>query len=190
MSEAIPAPAIPNGLLRALEALHRVFPEYGTGGSAFAVQIVRRVRTAGMRSVLDYGCGKGRLVSVLAAELSSSGIYVGGYDPAVPSFANAPYRCDLVVCIDVLDSIPPRLRTAVLSHIAACCRRECIIAINVDPASLLTSAAGEVIQRCPMQRDEWSTLISDFFSIRHAGDIGPWWIVVAEPRRAEQELAA
>ena len=52
-----------------------------------------------IESILDYGCGKGRLGKVLSC--------VQSYDPAVPEFNLPPKPADLVVCTSVLEHIEP-----------------------------------------------------------------------------------
>lgn len=52
-----------------------------------------------IESILDYGCGKGRLGKVLSC--------VQSYDPAVPEFDKLPQPADLVVCTSVLEHVEP-----------------------------------------------------------------------------------
>lgn len=56
-------------------------------------------------SVLDYGAGKGGLVSLLTESLNSA-IKVQGYDPCVAQFEKKPnQKFKLITCIDVLEHI-------------------------------------------------------------------------------------
>ncbi len=62
-----------------------------------------------IESILDYGCGKGRLGKVLSC--------VQSYDPGVPAFAAPPKPADLVVCTSVLEHIEPDCLDAVLDNL-------------------------------------------------------------------------
>jgi len=62
-----------------------------------------------IESILDYGCGKGRLGKVLSC--------VQSYDPAVPEFSLPPKPADLVVCTSVLEHIEPECLDEVLDDL-------------------------------------------------------------------------
>ena len=67
-----------------------------------------RLNNDSLRSVLDYGCGKGGLLESFRKELKSSKhtVHIQGYDPAVEKFQTKPsQKFDLVTCIDVLEHI-------------------------------------------------------------------------------------
>ena len=54
-------------------------------------------------TILDYGCGRSRLVDWLAA---ITGAEARRFDPAIPEFEAPPGPADLVICTDVLEHIP------------------------------------------------------------------------------------
>lgn len=62
-----------------------------------------------IESILDYGCGKGRLGKVISC--------VQSYDPGVPEFSAPPQPADLVVCTSVLEHIEPECLDAVLDNL-------------------------------------------------------------------------
>jgi hypothetical protein len=62
-----------------------------------------------IESILDYGCGKGRLGKVISC--------VQSYDPAVPEYTDPPRPADLVVCTSVLEHIEPECLDAVLGEL-------------------------------------------------------------------------
>jgi hypothetical protein len=62
-----------------------------------------------IESILDYGCGKGRLGKVLSG--------VQSYDPAVPEFSLPPKPADLVVCTSVLEHVEPEALDSVLDEL-------------------------------------------------------------------------
>lgn len=67
----------------------------------------------GARSVLDYGCGKGGLVTALRGRQ----IEVRGYDPAVEEFRIQPLPADLVVCFEGPEHFEPDCVDECLKHI-------------------------------------------------------------------------
>jgi len=83
----------------------------------FIKEIIDRL---GCRSVLDYGCGKGRQYEWRSSEDNQAipkgqtieefwGVPVRKFDPAYPPFAAVPVgRFDLVICTHVVGSVPRR----------------------------------------------------------------------------------
>ena len=66
------------------------------------------------KSVVDYGTGKGALVSRLRDQLPTA-ISVNGYDPAVKQFKIKPETpVDIITCIDVLEHVELSLVDSVL----------------------------------------------------------------------------
>lgn len=62
-----------------------------------------------VRSILDYGCGKGLQYADHATSLEAHwGVPVTKYDPAWPPYADEPVGTfDMVICTHVLEWIPP-----------------------------------------------------------------------------------
>lgn len=67
------------------------------------------------RSLLDYGCGKGGILSDLQSRYRH--INCAGYDPAVDMFNNTPTPVECVFSNDVLEHIEPEYLNQVLCHI-------------------------------------------------------------------------
>jgi cyclopropane fatty-acyl-phospholipid synthase-like methyltransferase len=57
------------------------------------------------QSILDFGCGKGNLVSTLAEDYDSINIF--GYDPGNPDFDKEVPCVDMIVSTDVLEHVEP-----------------------------------------------------------------------------------
>ena len=67
-------------------------------------------------SLLDYGCGKGHILSYLKETYPT--IRIDGYDPALPMFSKVPNTLyDCVFSNDVLEHIEPEMLPSVLTHI-------------------------------------------------------------------------
>lgn len=89
---------------------HSTTPHYGTSGGNYAETVKELIKNLGVKSVLDYGCGKGYLRKEL-------GDIVAEYDPCIPGKDSEPKPADLVVCTDVLEHIEPQKLDSVLEHI-------------------------------------------------------------------------
>ena len=67
-------------------------------------------------SLIDYGCGKGHILSYLRERFPN--IVIDGYDPAIPMFSKLPNRTyDCLFSNDVLEHIEPEYLTSVLKNI-------------------------------------------------------------------------
>lgn len=58
-----------------------------------------------IKSILDFGCGKGKLVCELKKKYPNLQVY--GYDPAQEQFSNMPSTVDMIISFDVLEHIEP-----------------------------------------------------------------------------------
>lgn len=116
------------------QLLHEA-PAYGSRGFNWGYLIAGIARIEGANSILDYGCGKGTLTRTL----SKAGIDARGYDPAVPAFAAAPRKADLVASVDVLEHIEPTCLDTVLDHLALLTLKVLFVAISTQPAKRFLS---------------------------------------------------
>lgn len=110
---------------------HREDERWGTSSPTYALLISKLINTHGIRTVLDYGCGKGRLAEALDVDHQ---IAIYRYDIGIPELSKAPRPCELVVCTDVLEHVEPDCIDAVLDDIRRCAKRIAFIAISLVPA--------------------------------------------------------
>lgn len=108
--------------------LHRERPDYGSYGHRHIESVSGLVRVFEIRSLLDYGCGKGTLLEKLRLP------FARGYDPAIPGMNLDPKPAELVVCTDVLEHVEPDCLEAVLEHLAALTQRVLFVNIALTPA--------------------------------------------------------
>lgn len=95
---------------------HSRHKNYGEGGLYHLPRIFSLLRSHNLKTVLDYGCGKGRMVKAL----NSLNFNAVGYDPAVLQYTWTPTGTyDAVVCLDVLEHIPEEDIPHTLSHIVS-----------------------------------------------------------------------
>lgn len=84
--------------------LHETNDQYGVWGWKHVEDIATLRDEHECATVLDYGCGKGKLKLALGDPE-----WLSEYDPAVPGKDAPPAMADLVVCTDVLEHIEPHL---------------------------------------------------------------------------------
>lgn len=108
--------------------LHESNLFYGCGGDKYANVVLDLASGLKTNSILDYGCGKGRLAESLPFPIWE-------YDPAVPGKDQPPRPADIVVCTDVLEHIEPEKLNFVLDDIARVMRKTGFFVIHQGPSS-------------------------------------------------------
>jgi len=134
--------------------LHEASPDFGTAGDKQAQQVGLLMRMLGTTDVLDYGCGKGNLISRFPG--------IKGYDPGVPKFANDPQPADLVICTRVLEYVEETSVNAVMQHIARLAKRMVYFEIGVRPREQYISETPVAITR---DTRWWFDVISQYFEL-------------------------
>lgn len=124
---------ISDGYRAQLRDKHASYTTFGTGGHRLAKLVHSVAERYEVRTILDYGCGKGTLKTVLTDEFSAP-YDVLEYDPAVPGKEQKPLRADLVVCGDVMEHVEPDYLGAVLDDIRNTARLGVIFVVAVCPA--------------------------------------------------------
>ena len=111
---------------------HATDPTYGTLGEHYLEFVVEAAHVVNAGSILDYGCGKGNLVTELQDNYDGA-LMIAGYDPAITEFALVPVApFDLVTCINVLEHVEPACIDAVLAHIRSLTKLGVIFVIEGD----------------------------------------------------------
>jgi 2-polyprenyl-3-methyl-5-hydroxy-6-metoxy-1,4-benzoquinol methylase len=88
--------------------------EKGWGSSSDIPDLARMcIEEFNVKSIVDFGCGKGLVTARLQEEYPS--ISISGYDPSTDS--TLPNKVDMVFSKDVLEHIEPELLEAVLSDL-------------------------------------------------------------------------
>ncbi len=150
--------------------LHRSNPDYGRAAHALAPWVVEFTQASGVRTVLDYGCGKGTLRPALLA--LDPDLMVAEYDPAMPGKDQEPKPCDLVVCIDVLEHVEPECLTDVLVHIQSLGLGGALFIIDTVPAKK-TLADGRNAHLIVEDLNWWKSTLGDYFDIKVAQPLAP-----------------
>lgn len=140
-----------------LEATHALYAGWGnTDPAKWGPTVTDLAIQTGSASIVDYGCGKGRLSTALEA----AGFDVTRYDPA--TYPGDPAPADLVVCLDVMEHVEPEHVDAVLEHIAWLARRAAYLVISLEPAvKVLTDGRNAHLTIWPA--DAWLGRLARYF---------------------------
>lgn len=107
-------------------------PGWGASGHHHANTVAEFARQLNAATVLDYGCGRGRLKEALAERAPN--LIVHEYDPGIEGKDRMPEPVDLVVCTDVLEHIEKDRLKNVLFHLRTLARRGLYLIIATGPA--------------------------------------------------------
>jgi len=133
-------------------------PEYGIGGARHAKRVRSILATLPPdATVLDFGCGKGRLQHALPFPIAQ-------YDPAVKQYAAVPLPADLVVCTDVLEHVEPDRLIAVLTELRRCMIRVGYFVIHTG-AARKTLADGRNAHLIQQDARWWRRQLKPFFRL-------------------------
>lgn len=108
--------------------LHATNLSYGVGGGKHANTVMKLAEKLGLKSILDYGCGKGYLAKAIPFPIWE-------YDPAVEGKTESPKPADLVCCLDVLEHIEPEKLILVLGDLARCVNKMGYFIIHTGASS-------------------------------------------------------
>ena len=130
---------------------------------ANAIQLTNKTNLK-IKSVLDFGCGKGGLLELLSEELDDS-INIQGYDPGLEKFKQKPKTTfSLTTCIEVLEHIDRSNVLNVLNEIDAMTSGILFYVIDLIPArKKLSDGRNAHIMLAP--HDWWNQQISSVFSM-------------------------
>jgi len=128
--------------------MHEKYRSFGSG-SKFRNAVIKAL---GYEDVLDYGCGKGKL------------LVNKKYDPAITEFSNEPEPADLVVCTDVLEHIEPDCLDDVLRHIKSKMIKAGFFTISCSPAAKKLPD-GRNAHLTVQHPEWWINKLSEFFVI-------------------------
>jgi hypothetical protein len=143
--------------------LHRDNLAYGVGGAKHAA-VVRKL-AVGKKSVLDYGCGKGKLGQALDFPIWE-------YDPAIPGKDASPRPAELVVCTDVLEHIEPELLQGVLMDLRRVTKSIGYFVIHTGPAQKML-ADGRNAHLIQHGEAWWRKNLAQFFTVANILKKGP-----------------
>jgi hypothetical protein len=111
---------------------HLSSKSYGTQGHKHAGEVMGLMQNYGLKTVLDYGCGKATLKESFPPEMNG---VVSCYDPCIDEHSGRPSPADLLVCTDVMEHIEPDCLGAVLADMASLTKQYAYLNISTVPAN-------------------------------------------------------
>jgi 2-polyprenyl-3-methyl-5-hydroxy-6-metoxy-1,4-benzoquinol methylase len=114
-------------------ALLRAGVGFAAGGAKHGKTVLAFAEQIHALSVLDYGCGSGRLAKWLGKERPH--LLIAEYDPAITKKSGRPKPRDLVVCTDVLEHVEPALIDNVLADLKRLAKKGAFLSIATRPSN-------------------------------------------------------
>jgi hypothetical protein len=108
-------------------------PDYGVASVEYAPLVAQVVEVLGVKDLLDYGAGKGRLGIELQKYVRRP-LNICHYDPAISKWSATPVPCEFVACIDVLEHIEPEFLDNVLDDLKRLTARAAMFTVHTGPA--------------------------------------------------------
>jgi trans-aconitate methyltransferase len=105
---------ITDNYVKSLQNLHQEDKSWGKR-KKFPEMIFKLIDENNISSILDYGCGKGDLTSLLKELYPTKKIV--GWDPAFNKIDELPEKVDMIITTDVLEHIEPELLDHVLTDL-------------------------------------------------------------------------
>lgn len=140
--------------------LHEERFDYGSRADGLAV-IIGLARTNGLKTILDFGCGKGALK--LTMQTAAPDLAVLEFDPAVPGKDKLPDKpADLVVALDVMEHIEPEYLENVLSTMRDMRPKAVLLSIALQPANK-TLPDGRNAHLIVESADWWRARLAPYF---------------------------
>lgn len=140
---------------------HNMQNGYGAKGYKHLGEVIAVASREECETVLDYGCGQG---SLAAHAKRICAMKFHNYDPAIPEFAAAPEKADLVVCTDVLEHVEPFCIISVIDHIASLAEKAVYLNIATRPAQR-TLTDGRNAHLLIKEPYWWFDTLREFFDI-------------------------
>lgn len=137
---------------------------YGIGGWKRAKDVMHMAIKFDAKTILDYGCGQGRLKRECTLPIRE-------YDPAITGKDSPPRPHDLVVCSDVLEHVEPECLDSVLEHLKSLTIKACYVVVHLTPAKkvLPDGRNAHLIQE---DHFWWDKKLSGYFRVAHVAVAG------------------
>lgn len=162
--------------------LHQSNVAYGVGGGKHAKVVTNLIEKCGIKSVLDYGCGKGYLAKAIPFPIWE-------YDPAIPGKDESPRPADLVVCTDVLEHIEPDHLGAVLNDLKRVTKTVGYFTIHTGPARK-TLPDGRNTHLIQQPKAWWHRTLKKKFAVAQIIEKGLELHVIVAPKAKPVEVQA
>jgi hypothetical protein len=164
---------------REQELLH-LDPDYGSASVSYARMVSQIINRLKVTQLLDYGCGKARLMKHLdvAHEMK-----LQCYDPAMPAFSGEPLPMQMVACIDVLEHVEPECLDAVLDDLVRVTEVIGFFTVCTEPAEK-TLSDGSNAHKIIKPTEWWLPKLMERFELQTMQTIpGGFYVIVYARKR-------
>lgn len=158
--------------------IHGAIKNYGKNSLQWVPHIWKLIEEGKIKTILDYGCGKG----VLSLNIP---YFISNYDPGVVQFEEMPSPAELVVCTNVLECVEPEYLEYVIDHLNFL-TEGCLfltICTKAAPGKLLD---GRNFHLNVKTQQEWEDLISKWFVIKNRDTKEDEFLLMCQPRVREE----
>lgn len=162
-----------------LQQMHATRTDFGARGDKWLPAVVDLLKPG--ETLLDYGCGRGTLVSALQEKYPNSHGF-NEYDPGIPGKDARPEPADMVVCTDVAEHVEPEHLDAFLDDLARATKKRLLLNVATRPAkkTLPDGRNAHLIQK-PFAW--WIARIGQRFVTKKAHVDEGEFTILLEPRR-------
>lgn len=145
-------------MYQTLHARGNMFP--GHSVVAHASNVASLIKETSSKTLLDYGCGKGKQYSQLKVHEQWGGILPDLYDPGVGKYSKLPNKTwDGVICTDVMEHVPESAVEEVLTEIIKSSKKFVFFNISTRLASAKLPN-GENAHCTVKDHDWWENIVS------------------------------
>lgn len=147
--------------LEQYKILHKTNEGYGTSGEEYINEISLMIEFLKPKTVLDYGCGKGKLLNLLKNKYPNIKFY--GFDPAMEKFQNLTVEhVDFVINTDVLEHVPSDELPQLIHDISKLSEKVFFALHHAKAITLLPNGDNA---HCTVQSHEWYVnLLGKYFN--------------------------
>jgi SAM-dependent methyltransferase len=154
--------------LEQIKKLHQQDQSWGNSALNWVDTIVDLIEKEKPETILDYGCGKGKLAESLRKVKDS--FIVTEYDPAIPGKDISPDSYDMVIATDVLEHIEPEYLHSVLLYLQKLIKKVGFFNICLQPAKRYNFEDGTNAHRILKPKAWWLKKLSQYFKVEeHPG---------------------
>jgi len=139
--------------------MHEKEPVWAQSGRMWADIVLEQIKRFNSNTVLDYGCGKGKLGELLQGH----NFKLSEYDPAIPGKDKLPSPADFVIATDVLEHIEPEYLTSVLNHLKSLTLKAGLFNIVTKEATAQTMPDGSNPHKIIQSKEWWLEKVNQYW---------------------------
>ena len=152
---------------------HAIEPLWGASASRWMDDVLTHARHLEAKTVLDFGCGKGRIKQAL----TPLGFAVEEYDPGIPGKDLWPSPADMVTCIDVMEHVEGPCVDATLVEIGDLARTGAFMVIALYGNGAKLPSSDQAIHCTVETKEQWEDRLRAAWNFPHR------WRTETAPKR-------